>query len=108
MTLPKDLFQFVEDNQAEINSLTDALSAFLEEHQANPYVVLISLTNVVSFIVENYFLEADDADHLKILTAQTLEAYQNAIIDGAEEIMKGRFKQTLFDEPIPLPPSAFQ
>ena len=95
---PKDLFKFVEDNQDEIGSLTRALSDFLRQRQPDPYVVLASLTDVVSFIIEHNFISVDDAEHLRLLTNQTLVAYRNTILGSAEPIMRGRFNETLRDE----------
>ena len=97
-TIPKDLFKFVEDNQDEINDLTHALGEFFYERQPNPYAVLTCLTNVLGFIIEHNFIDAEDADHLRVLTDQTLEAYSNAILSAAEEIMRGRFNESLFEE----------
>ncbi len=97
-TIPKDLFKFVEDNQGEINDLTHALGKFFYEHQPNPYAVLTCLTNILGFIIEHNFIDAKNADHLRVLTDQTLEAYNNTILGAAEEIMRGRFNESLFEE----------
>lgn len=95
---PKDLFKVVEDHQDEIGAFTRAFSDFLRERQANPYVVLASLTDIVYFIIENNFITVDNAEHLKFLTSQVLEAYRNTILSAAEPIMRGRFNETLCDE----------
>ncbi len=95
---PKDLFKFVEENQDEISALTRALSDFLRQRQPDPYVVLASLTGVVAFIIEHNFIAVDNAEHLRLLTHQTLEAYRNTILGTAEPIMRGRFNETLCDE----------
>jgi|JI7StandDraft_1071085.scaffolds.fasta_scaffold412124_2 hypothetical protein len=94
---PKDLFKFVEDNQDEIGTLTQAFGDFLRQRQPDPYVVLASLTDVVAFIIEHNFIAVDNAEHLRLLTNQTLEAYRNAILGTAEPIMRGRFNETLRD-----------
>lgn len=96
-TIPKDLFKFVEDNQDEINELTHALGDFFYKRQPNPYAVLTCLTNVVGFIIEHNFIDAEDADHLRVLTGQTIEAYINTTLGAAEEIMRGRFNESLFE-----------
>ena len=84
---PVDLFEFVENNQDEINALTSEFGEFLRQRQPNPYTVLSSLSDIVSFIIENNFIGVDDAKHLRVLTNQTLEAYNNTILSAAEEIM---------------------
>jgi hypothetical protein len=58
---------------------------------------LAALTNIVDFIVSHNFIEADDADHLRLLTNQTLEAFENTITEAAEQIMRGRFDESLFE-----------
>lgn len=98
MNPPKDLFKFVERNQVEIKSLTEAFGEFLRERQPNSYCVLTSLTNVVDFIISHNFVDADNAEHLALLTAQTLEAFQNTITEAAEQIMRGRFNESLFED----------
>lgn len=98
MNPPKDLFKFVENNQVEIKSLTEAFGEFLRERQPNPYCVLTSLTNVVDFIISHNFVNADSAEHLALLTAQALEAFQNTIIEAAEQIMRDRFNESLFED----------
>jgi len=98
MDIPEDLFEFVEHNQDEINAITDALGEFFYQHQPNPYALLASLTDTVGFIIEHNFIAAKDADHLRFLTEQTLEAYTNTILHAAEEIMRGRFNGSLFDK----------
>lgn len=95
--IPKDLFKFVEDNQTEINSFTDAFGEFLRKHQPNPYCVLASLTNIVDFIISSNFIDADNAEHLLLLTNQTLAAFENTITEAAEQIMRGRFGESLFE-----------
>lgn len=95
---PKDLFTFVENNQDDIGALTHAISDFLRQRQPDPYVVLASFTDVIAFIIEHNFLTVDNAEHLRLLTHQVLEAYRNTILSAAEPIMRGRFNETLFDE----------
>ena len=95
---PKDLFKFVENNQDDIGALTHAFSDFLRQRQPNPYIALASCTDIVAFIIEHTFITVDNAEHLRLLTNQVLEAYRNTILSAAEPIMRGRFNDTLFNK----------
>ena len=89
--IPKDLFEFVRKNQNDINALTYSLGDFFRKRHPNPYAVLACLTNVVTCIVKENFIEIDDREHLELLVHQTLDAYTNTILDAADDVAHDRF-----------------
>ena len=95
--IPKDLFEFVRKNQNDINALTYSLGDFFRKRHPNPYAVLACLTNVVTCIVKENFIEIDDREHLELLVHQTLDAYTNAILDAADSVSYDRFGESFQD-----------
>lgn len=89
--IPKDLFEFVHKNQNDINALTYSLGDFFRKRNPNPYAVLACLTDVVTCIVKDNFIEVDDMEHLELLVNQTLNAYANAVLDAADNVAYDRF-----------------
>jgi hypothetical protein len=95
---PKDLFVFVEENQEDITAFGRTLHEFLKTQKPNPYVALVSLSDIVGAIIQDNFQYCKDAGQLETLAQQTLEGYANIILDAADEVMRTRFGKSLNDD----------
>lgn len=95
--IPTDLFEFVRKNQNDINALTYSISDFFRKRHPNPYTVLSCLTNVVTFIVENNFIDVADMEHLELLVNQTVDAYTNSVLEAADNVAYDRFGKSFKD-----------